>query len=430
MKKLLLLIVIIAITTAVYSQNQYDVNMLCLDSIDGDVFWGISDSTDVRLLKFSLGTSEILTLDNIDLPDTLIYKQIMVFNEDRIGIVTETNTYIYVDQGILSYYDVYTPIKKTIRSSNSSMYVLFSSGVIAHTYYNFQGGNQFCSQNNTVDNISCFDINLEAPLKLVCGGYEVLSNNTMAQISLFNELEYYSVPIISYGYGEYSEINNVINDESGIYVIAKKNMVSPGVGSFSLIKISQSINFNQEILVNVATHYFAPMFLVKNGSSIYFAMGTTIARYDLNTTGVGWQTVLSTSYGDIAKSMFIVGDKLVASFEHSGYYGYFITLDLQDVTIDDNVAIPEVIVSSYPNPFNLQTNIRFDIPKTGQVTLQIYNIKGQLIRTLVNEIKSAGGHEVIWNGRDKYGEDVSGGIYFYKISSGKFSSTRKIILMK
>lgn len=437
MKKIFLFVVIIVIAILAYAQNRYDVNMSCMDSVDGNVFFGVTDSTDVKLLKFTLGLGAISISETIDLPDTLVYKQIVMFNEERVGISTETNTYVYydgyIDYNNPVYYTLYTPIQQMKKSSSDSMYVLFSSGVIGVTSYNFEGGNQFCSQNNTINNISCFDINLEAPLKLVCGGYEVFGNGDIAaQISIFDNLEYYSIPIISYGYGEHSEINKVINDESGIYIIAKNNATPPyGWGSFSLIKINQSIDFSQEVLVYTPTHYFSPMFFIKNGNSVYFAMGTGVARYDLNTTGVGWQSVLSTSYGDIAKNMFIVGNKLVASFEHSSDYGYFVVLDVQSVFIEDNTMVPpDIVMSNYPNPFSGETKISFSLPKTEDVKLEIYNIRGQKIKTLVSETKSSGTYSVIWNGTNDANVLVANGVYFYKMMYGRFLFSKKIILMK
>ncbi len=426
----------------VVAQTTYDSDFVCLDSADGITFWGVTDSTDVKLLKFTLVVDVIFILESIDLADTLIYKQVVVFSEERVGISTETNTYVYYDGYQIPdfaycnlspvYYNLSTPIREIKKCDSSSMYVLYSSGVIELAFYDFRTRNQFCSQNNTVVTISCFDIRLGAPIQLICGGYEVLNNDMAGQISIFDELQYYSVPIISCAYGQYSEISKVINDESGVFFIAKENMAPPyGWGAFSLIKINQSTNFSEELLVQMPTHYFAPMFLVKNGNSIYFAMGTAVARYDLDTTGMGWQSVLNTPYGDIAKNMFIAGNKLIASFEHSSDYGYFVVLDIQGVSIDDNtIASPEIVMSNYPNPFRGETKISFSLPKTEDVKLEIYNIKGQLVRTLINGQKSAGANNVVWDGSDDNGNEVTKGVYFYKIRCGSYSVTKKMIFMK
>jgi hypothetical protein len=85
---------------------------------------------------------------------------------------------------------------------------------------------------------------------------------------------------------------------------------------------------------------------------------------------------------------------------------------------------------NYPNPYNLQTQIAYQLPQPGKVLLKIYNIRGELVRTLVNEYKPAGYHSVTWDGRNGDGVAVSSGIYFYKLSSGSFSATRKMVMLK
>jgi flagellar hook assembly protein FlgD len=70
------------------------------------------------------------------------------------------------------------------------------------------------------------------------------------------------------------------------------------------------------------------------------------------------------------------------------------------------------------------------VKETCPVTIEVYNLKGQLVRTLVNEIKTAGNYSVVWNGRDNNNQPVSSGVYFYKMNTGKYSSTKKMILMK
>jgi flagellar hook assembly protein FlgD len=64
------------------------------------------------------------------------------------------------------------------------------------------------------------------------------------------------------------------------------------------------------------------------------------------------------------------------------------------------------------------------------VEISIYNIKGQLVKVLVNDFKNAGEYSAIWDGRDSIGNQVSSGIYFYKLKTGNFEKTKKMILMK
>ncbi len=85
---------------------------------------------------------------------------------------------------------------------------------------------------------------------------------------------------------------------------------------------------------------------------------------------------------------------------------------------------------NYPNPFNPSTTIEFNVPATQKVTLDIYNIKGQKVTSLWNRVTEKGVHRVNWNGKDSNNKNVSSGMYLYKLSCGKGSLTRKVILMK
>ena len=89
---------------------------------------------------------------------------------------------------------------------------------------------------------------------------------------------------------------------------------------------------------------------------------------------------------------------------------------------------------AYPNPFNPETTIEYQLPHLSQVTLTIHNILGKEINCLVQETKSAGHYSLLWNGRDKAGHQVSSGIYFYRIEiqseMQSFTDVKKMILMK
>jgi flagellar hook assembly protein FlgD len=85
---------------------------------------------------------------------------------------------------------------------------------------------------------------------------------------------------------------------------------------------------------------------------------------------------------------------------------------------------------NYPNPFNPETTLRYAIPRDDKVKLQIFNIRGQLVRTLVNDDRRAGYHSVVWNGRDDAERTVASGIYFVHMQSGGYRQTRKLALIK
>ena len=87
---------------------------------------------------------------------------------------------------------------------------------------------------------------------------------------------------------------------------------------------------------------------------------------------------------------------------------------------------------NFPNPFNPDTTIKYDLAESADVTLQIYNVLGQVVRTLVaSEAQNAGRYQIRWNGMDDRGVPVSSGVYFYQISAeGKFQQVQKLMLLK
>ncbi|MFA6632295.1 MAG: FlgD immunoglobulin-like domain containing protein [Kiritimatiellia bacterium] len=123
---------------------------------------------------------------------------------------------------------------------------------------------------------------------------------------------------------------------------------------------------------------------------------------------------------DLAGNPRIYGDQVdLGAYEWQG-----------QTDIEDLVTVPTFSISNYPNPFNPETTITYSLPEATKMRLDIYNLKGQLIKTLVNEAKAAGKYSVVWKGTDDSHHPVSSGIYIYKMSAGKYNSTRRMILMK
>jgi len=88
------------------------------------------------------------------------------------------------------------------------------------------------------------------------------------------------------------------------------------------------------------------------------------------------------------------------------------------------------LYNNRPNPFNPTTIISYDLPVTADVQLDIYNVLGQHVSTLVDKTQEAGHHEVVWESIDKTGKTVANGIYFYRIEAGDFSASKKMMLLK
>jgi hypothetical protein len=100
--------------------------------------------------------------------------------------------------------------------------------------------------------------------------------------------------------------------------------------------------------------------------------------------------------------------------------------------VDEEMGIPDVFAlqQNYPNPFNPVTTIRFDVPQESHIRMDIYNLLGQRVRTLVNSDMRAGYHAISWNGTNDMGKPLSSGMYIYSLHSSEFTSVKKLVLMK
>ena len=91
---------------------------------------------------------------------------------------------------------------------------------------------------------------------------------------------------------------------------------------------------------------------------------------------------------------------------------------------------PIIILSNHPNPFNPSTTISYQLSKVSDVSLSIYNIKGQLIKTLLSDVKPAGEHSILWNGIDNDDSPVPSGVYLYQIKANNQTITKKMQVVK
>jgi hypothetical protein len=88
------------------------------------------------------------------------------------------------------------------------------------------------------------------------------------------------------------------------------------------------------------------------------------------------------------------------------------------------------LFNNYPNPFNPETVIKYQIPRSAHVTLKTYNLLGQEVRTLVDRIEDAGTHEIRWDGRNSRGQPLPSGLYLFRIEAGEYSQVRKMALLR
>jgi hypothetical protein len=204
------------------------------------------------------------------------------------------------------------------------------------------------------------------------------------------------------------------------------------------------------VLPEISDNQFIELrFLIASWSQSIFATSTEFYSFHISTTDKNDPEGFVEVYNETISSASFI-EKVVLLSDYAGQSIYFALLHhggtailratdfsiqvVNSTSTDDHVessVFRNYLLGSYPNPFNPETLISFQISADYQnVTVDIYNIKGQKIRSLVNGEYSAGTHSVVWNGKDDKGLDVGSGIYFYQMKTDEFTATKKLTLMK
>jgi len=110
-------------------------------------------------------------------------------------------------------------------------------------------------------------------------------------------------------------------------------------------------------------------------------------------------------------------------FKCAGYYT--VTQSAKPLHVINQIPLTNKLYNNYPNPFNPTTKIKYEINKDADVKIVIYNILGQVVKSLVNEFKKAGSYNAIFDG-----SNIASGVYFYRIEAGDFVQAKKMVLVK
>jgi len=135
---------------------------------------------------------------------------------------------------------------------------------------------------------------------------------------------------------------------------------------------------------------------------------------------------------DRAKVYFInngTGDTLLTFSDSEGNYS--IQLTITDISGEDNKTTPYKyrLYQNYPNPFNPETVIEFELPEPDRVKIVVYDLLGEVVKVLADRVYPKGISRVRWDGTDEFGKHVSAGVYFYRMEVGKFTDSRKMVLL-
>jgi hypothetical protein len=165
-----------------------------------------------------------------------------------------------------------------------------------------------------------------------------------------------------------------------------------------------------------------------------------------NTSGGDYQFVFpaATSFDWTQYSLDLIVPANVVALEtrlhvYSTFVGtvYFDDLDIEKISSTTGVKIADVntphifaLSNNYPNPFNPSTKIDYSVPKDGMVSLLVFNVLGQRVRTLLNGPMAAGQYSITWDGRNDAGSTLSSGVYFYRLQAGDMAIVKKMLLLK
>ncbi len=152
---------------------------------------------------------------------------------------------------------------------------------------------------------------------------------------------------------------------------------------------------------------------ITNSNGLY-SLSVPVGTYTVSCSAVGYQTNTQNNITVVANQSVTVNFSMIVSANED---------DLTPVTVT-------ALNGNYPNPFNPETAISYAIKDAGDVHLEIYNLKGQRVRSLVNGKQNTGHYRIVFNGKDDKGMPLSSGIYLYRLTTGSYTSTRKMMLME
>lgn len=214
-------------------------------------------------------------------------------------------------------------------------------------------------------------------------------------------------------------------DTTDEFVIATPSAPTPGIpGNFKVT------NYASHPLVSWTKPSNAGGYEVWRASSELEYLWFNFKKIDNPDVTSWWDEIVTIG----ASNPHTMKYKVRASNGCSSYSGFTVIKSIQYsdfikrlVTSEDSTS---VIFQNYPNPFNPSTTISFYLPAQTLTTLQIYNMMGQEVRTLVSKSLSEGSYEIFWDGKDNRGREIASGIYIYRLQAGSLVQSKKMNLIK
>jgi len=238
--------------------------------------------------------------------------------------------------------------------------------------------------------------------------YPQLINNTMVNNTVLNEDLFFNTGTIHTFLSKPQIVNNIIWDNLNYYLGGTQLLECK-----AFYTIFNDIESGHEGEGNIDSN---PLFTNSAGNDFTLQNGSPCINN--GTLDVPFGTELP-DY-DLVGNPRITGDNV-----DMGAYEY-----ISSEITNNQLPVNNYRLTNYPNPFNPETTINYSLKENSKVSLKIYNIKGQKIKTLIDKSISAGNHTVVWDGKDENNQPVGSGIYFYKLKSGNYQQIKKMMMLK
>jgi hypothetical protein len=188
------------------------------------------------------------------------------------------------------------------------------------------------------------------------------------------------------------------------------------------VKSGIDVEFQASNSITAGTNY-----VVKNGADVIFTAGNSISLNGGITIELGAAFHADVDPGGLAKEPATADGSIISTRSHNNNEEQRVR---DERSYQESTPTRFSLSQNYPNPFNPATRIQYSLEKECQVSLKVYNLSGQEIRTLMNEYQTAGVKNTVWDGRNNHKQLVPSGIYIYKIVAADFIEHKKMSLVK
>ncbi len=195
-------------------------------------------------------------------------------------------------------------------------------------------------------------------------------------------------------------------------------------------RVTLRVSWDEAYSTDIITYFIVNDEIPEVSTHRIFSGDVTLDKKVSQWTEFKENTPLVLKKGDIFEFSFNIGDEPQDDMTRE-YIIRAIGRYQPDYSVFEHIrpTLPQ-LHGNYPNPFNPTTTISYDLANEGDVRLEVFNVLGQQVRELVDEFQSVGSYNVTWDSKDNNNQPVSSGIYFYRLTTGEFSESKKMLLLK